>query len=144
MTWLTTLMTIIIILRLHLSVCVCVYEREVTGSHSTRDKEVFFFSASVDMDIATDSLLTRLYIAMAPAVTKVSCFKGRRGNIRLKCTLTVWFWYMRWPGERKRATFWMVLSRKRRFYSKRLFLGALASEPAGLPTYYILKTIIRI
>ena len=56
---------------------VCAYEREVTGSHSTRGKEVFF-SASVDMDVTTDSPLTRL--AMAPAAIKVSCFKKTAGQ----------------------------------------------------------------
>ena len=46
-----------------------------------------FFLASVDLDVITDSPLTRL--AIAPAVTKVSCFnRGRRGRTRLKCTLT--------------------------------------------------------
>jgi hypothetical protein len=34
---------------------------------------------------------------------KWAASKGRRGRIRLKCTLTCTFW---WPGECKRETFW--------------------------------------
>ena len=40
------------------------YKREVTGSYSTLGKNPFF-SASVDLDVTTDSPLTQL--AMAPA-----------------------------------------------------------------------------
>ena len=76
-------------------VCVCMrlYEREVTGSHSTRAKR-FLSRHPWTWDITTDSPLTRL--AMAPAVTKVSASKGWRGRIRLKCTLASW-WMQRSP-----------------------------------------------
>ena len=47
-----------------------VYEREVIGSQAKKS----FFSALVDMDATTDSPLTRL--TMAPAATKVGCFKS--------------------------------------------------------------------
>ena len=118
----------------HTKVCLCMCLCVQTGCDrkpfDPRQKKSFF-SASVDLDVITDSPLIPL--AMTPAATKVSCFK-RTAGIE-ECT------HIRWPDERKRVTFWSrccprVLSRRRRFYSKRLFLGALASEPAGLQTTF--------
>ena len=124
----------IIILTLHLSVCACPRvcvraEDDQKPFNPIKGKISFFFSASLHLDVIIDSPLTRL--AMAPAATEVSCFKRTVGQNYIEV-----YTYIRWPGEHKRAIFWSrccpwVHSRRRRFYSKRLFLGALASEPAG-------------
>ena len=68
---------IIIILRLLLCVCACVRAGSDRKSFDPRQRSLFF-SASVDMDVTIDSPLTRL--AMAPAATKVSCFKKTAGQ----------------------------------------------------------------
>ena len=94
----------------------------------------FHFLAPLDLDVTTDSPLTRL--AMATVTTKVSCFKRKAGQNYIEVHLL-----MPWPGERKRATFWSrccprVVSTRRRFYSKGICSGALASEAARLLTSF--------
>ena len=105
-----------------------VCDREVNGSHSTCAKK-FCFSASLDLDATPGSSLTaqRWHYPQ----TKVSRFERRRDRIRSisrLCTATRCR-----PGDGERATFRSrrcprMLHWRRRFYSKRLFFGAIASE----------------
>ena len=68
-----------------MSVCdVCESGRSREG-HLTRAKNVSL-SSSLDLNVTYSSSLTQL--AMVPAATTVSCFKGRRGRIRSKSRLT--------------------------------------------------------
>jgi hypothetical protein len=97
-----------------------VYGRKVTGSHSTRAK-MFSYSAPLD--------LGRCY---GPSRNYNELLQNDGG-----AELYSLYTYIRWTGEHKEATFRsrccpQVLSRRRRFYSERLLLGALASEAATL------------
>ena len=78
------------------------------------------------MDDTRGSRLTQQVMALAVDQSK-PLNKGGGQNYIEKYT------YMRWPGDSKRARFEshccpQVLFRKRRFYSKRLLLGAFVSE----------------
>ena len=59
-------------------VCVCVRVGDDRKPFDPMQAKKSFFFASVDMDVTTDSPLTRL--AMAPVVIKVSCFKKTAGQ----------------------------------------------------------------
>ena len=57
-------------------VCVCAYEREMTRNHSTQAK-LYLSRHPWTWGVIIDSPLTQL--GMAPAATKVSCFKKNGG-----------------------------------------------------------------
>ena len=96
------------------------YEREVTGSHSTQAKN-FSFSSSLDLDITCSSQLTQ------PADALVSHYQRAAEQNQIEV----------WPRPRdgKRARFdsrccpW-VLSGRKQFYCSHLLSGAFASEAA--------------
>ena len=72
-----------IIIHLSVGACVPVYEREVTGSRLTRAKN-FLFLGTAEL-----GRYNRQPIALAPATTKVSCFKRSAGHNYIKVHLLI-------------------------------------------------------
>jgi hypothetical protein len=105
------------------------YEREVTGKDSIRAK-MLSFSASLDFGRynrqPTDTS------GYGPSRDYSELLQKMVGRNRLKCTTCT-----RWPGERKRATFWsqcypQVLSRRRQFFSWELLRAKLQDYQVSL------------
>ena len=83
-------------LRLHLSVRACVREGGDRKPFDPRQRSLSF-SASVDMDVTTDGPLT--WLAMAPAATKVSCFKRASVKAGNGNGIGNWKWKWNWKPE---------------------------------------------
>ena len=104
--------------------CVSAYEWEVTESHWSELKSLFSWHRWTWM-----LQLTWLAMALSELLQKA------------QLDWSVCF-YIRWPGVHKWVTFWSrcyppMLSRRRRFYSKRPLLRALASKDATHVTSFL-------
>ena len=113
----------------YICLCVCAYEREVTRSHLTWAKNLITFLGIAGLGALQQIAHWHSWLWPQQQL-KWAASKAWRSRTRLKCTLTY--------GGLKNAKGWHsrvmlpieVLSRRRRFSSKHILLGALAIEAA--------------